>query len=211
MFVRHTEQLLSSRWSRLQKMLWIKDAGGTPAPRSWRREVETTATPVSNMGPGTSRLAISPQTRASARSHFPHFPEKRTYSFEFRSEQSNRGSVFSVQCSVFSTEKTRCAAAGCRPCESEFAGTPPVDWSLDPLQCVFWVGLDGSTVGKRVSAQLCTFPNMPTQANTIPAHAGTSPNMPAHACTTVESRLLERTSRCTDGTYIVGYAPASLS
>ncbi len=47
-----------------------------------------------------------------------------------------------------------------------------------------WVGMGPKL--EKSSAQLCTFPNMPTQANTIPAHAGTSANMPARSCRTVE-------------------------
>ncbi len=49
---------------------------------------------------------------------------------------------------------------------------------------------------EKSSAQLCTFPNMPIQANTIPAHANTSPNMPARSCTAVESPAPTRKSLC---------------
>ena len=57
-----------------------------------------------------------------------------------------------------------------------------------------WVGI-GPNWEKR-SAQLCTFPNMPTQANTIPAHAGTSPDMPAHSWTAVEPPSQKRKPLC---------------
>ena len=40
------------RLSRLHKMLWIKDAGGTPAPQSWRR-AEPVFRPCSIRGPWT--------------------------------------------------------------------------------------------------------------------------------------------------------------
>jgi hypothetical protein len=67
-----------------------------------------------------------------------------------------------------------------------------------------WV-LMGINCGKS-PAQLCTIPNMPTQANTIPAHAGTSPNMPAR----LWNRRRRRVSRCVKDTYIAGYALRSL-
>ena len=66
------------------------------------------------------------------------------------------------------------------------ADKPPVaPASLDQLEHASWVGWDGSESGKEVCTT-CTFPNMPTQANTIPAHPGASPNVPARSCTTVE-------------------------
>ena len=37
---------------------------------------------------------------------------------------------------------------------------------------------------------------MPTQANTIPAHADTSPDMPAHACTTLVPPSQKRKPLC---------------
>ncbi len=58
-------------------------------------------------------------------------------------------------------------------------------------------------------AQLCTFSNMPTQVNTIPAHAGTSPHMPTHSGTRPWNHLLKIASRCAKGTYAVGQAPLS--
>ena len=46
------------------------------------------------------------------------------------------------------------------------------------------------------SAQLCTSFHMPTQANTIPAHADTSPDMPAHTCTTLVPPSQKRKPLC---------------
>jgi hypothetical protein len=66
---------------------------------------------------------------------------------------------------------------------------------LDRLEHSYWVGLGESEVEKS-SAQLCTFPNMPTQANTILAHASTSPYMPAHSCATLEPPSQKHKSLC---------------
>ena len=93
--------------------------------------------------------------------------------------------MFSFQCSV---RRKRAGAAGSLPSmrvrlwrtSRQWLPQVSTNWSMP----TGWVGM-GPNREKR-SAQLCTFPNMPTQANTIPAHPGTSPNMPARSCTTVE-------------------------
>ncbi len=98
---------------------------------------------------------------------------------------------------MFSTEKIR----WCRGLPAAHASPtvvdklPVVHASLDRLEHSYWVVLDESEVEKS-SAQLCTFPNMPTQANTIPAHAGTSPYMPAHSCATLEPPSQKHKSLC---------------
>ena len=93
--------------------------------------------------------------------------------------------MFSVQCSA---GRKRAGAAGSllsmrvrhwrtsRQCYPQV----PTNWSM-PIGWV-WIGPNRE---KRF-AQLCTSFHMPTQANTIPAHANTSPNMPAHSSTTLE-------------------------
>ena len=94
-------------------------------------------------------------------------------------------SVFSFQCSV---RRKRAGAAGSLPSmrvrlwRTSRPWLPQVstNWSMPSG----WVGMVPNR--EKRSAQLCTFPNMLTQANTIPAHPGTSPNMPARSCTTVE-------------------------
>ena len=77
--------------------------------------------------------------------------------------------------------------------------------SFDQLEHAYWVGFDGYKLWKESCTTLHN-PNMPTQANTIPAHAGTSPNMPAR----LWNRRRRRVSRCVKDTYIAGYALRSL-
>jgi hypothetical protein len=91
----------------------------------------------------------------------------------------------SFQCSVRPTRG--CCGQLAAHASPILADKPPVaSASPDQLEHTNWVGWDESRLEKE-SSQLCTFPNMPSQANTIPAHARTSPYLPAHSCATLES------------------------
>ena len=134
--------------------------------------------------------------------------EKRTYSFEFRSEQVIGGqfSVFSVQ---FSVRRKLAPRPACCPCESDIRGhAASGSCKSRPITVCILGGFGWLHGGKRVLhnfAHSRTCLHKPTQFRHMPAQARTCPHMPARPW----NRDCRRTSRCTDGTYIVGYAPAS--
>ncbi len=96
--------------------------------------------------------------------------------------------MFSVQFSVFSRGRERAGAAGNllpvwkRQWRTSRQWFPQVSTNWSTQDGWVWMGPNW----EKSSAQLSTIRHMPTQANTIPAHAGTSASMPAHSCTTVE-------------------------
>ncbi len=99
--------------------------------------------------------------------------------------------MFGFQCSV---RRKLAGAAGCLPrmrVRQWWTGR-----QRRPQVPTYWITHSGwcrmIPRRKKSSAQLCTFPNMPTQANTSPAHAGRSPNMPTRSRTAVEAPSQKR-------------------
>jgi hypothetical protein len=92
-----------------------------------------------------------------------------------------RGTVFSFQFSVFSTKKTRwyrgLLAAHASPTVVD--KPPMVPGTRDQLGRTYWVGLDGSKLGKEVGTTL----HIPENANTSQHNSGTCRYMPEHAGT----------------------------
>jgi hypothetical protein len=88
--------------------------------------------------------------------------------------------VFSVQCSVFSREKTR----GCRGRLAACASPPMGPASSDQLE-YGWVGMGPKW--QKSFAHLCTRLHMPGHFLHMPGHGQTCLYMPEHPRTAVES------------------------
>ncbi len=115
-------------------------------------------------------------------------PPEKAYSFAFFCEHSIgdsfQCSVFSVQCSV---RRKFAGAARCLPPRRVRQRRTSRHWRRQVWthwECVYWVGLDGSKLGK----EFCTTLHIPEHAYTSQHDSGTSPHNPVHAYTFLHAR-----------------------